>query len=337
MSRIISTLLLAVAAAISSAAIAAEPATDPLKLAPNAPTTYVVVKGDTLWDIAGRFLEKPWRWPEIWGLNKPQIKNPHRIYPGNVIVLDLSGGDPRLRIAKRLTPEVHAEPVEKEIPSIPVHIIAPFISQPLIVGENELQNAPVVISTPESRVMAGNGDDIFVRGLVTDEIKWHVYRPGTAIKNPRNNEVLAYEAVFLGTAEVTQRGEIAILKVVSAKEEIQPGNLLIPAEEPSLAPYMPHTVTQDIDGVIVSVHGGVSSGGKDSVIAINLGAQDGIEKGHVLGLFTHRSTVYKGESIKLPELRYGIAFVFRVFDHVAYALVMESERPITLGDSVKNP
>jgi hypothetical protein len=327
-----------VAVTFSSVAAAAEPETDPLKLAPNAPTTYVVVKGDTLWDIAGRFLEKPWRWPEIWGLNKKQIKNPHRIYPGNVIVLDLSGGDPRLRIAKRLTPEVLDEPIDKEIPSIPVHIIAPFITRPLIVGENELLNAPVVVSTPESRVMAGNGDDIFVKGITTDQIRWHVYRPGAPIKDPRDtSKVLAYEADYLGTADVTQRGEVAILNVTSAREEIQQGNLLIPAEEPDFEPYMPHTVTQDVTGYVVSIHGGVSSGGKDSVIAINLGAKDGIEKGHVLGLFTNRSAVYQGETVKLPEERYGIAFVFRVFDNISYALVMESQRPITLGDTAKNP
>jgi hypothetical protein len=340
-------------------------AAEPVKLAPNAPTSYVVVKGDTLWDIAGKFLEKPWRWPEIWHLNQDQIKDPHWIYPGDVIVLDLSGGDPRLRLGKRvgddrLSPQVQSELIPREIPSIPVHVIEPFISKPLIVGANDMRDAPRIIGTDESRVILGNGDNIYVLGLEGNHPRWHIYRPGTPVRNPvgkpttyaewkarqdqqfNDPDILGYEAVYLGTAQVRTPGEVTIMEVLTAKEEILKGDLLVPAEEPTLEPYMPHEPSVKISGNIASVYGGVGSGGKDSVVALNVGAKNGIERGHVLGLFSRRTTVFKDKdgkarSMDLPEERYGVIFVFRVFDQVSYGLVMEASIPLTIGDVVKNP
>ncbi|MDR3322764.1 MAG: LysM peptidoglycan-binding domain-containing protein, partial [Zoogloeaceae bacterium] len=308
----------------------------------NAPESYVVVKGDTLWDISGRFLEKPWRWPEIWRLNKTQIKNPHRIYPGDVIVLDLSDGSPRLRLGKsfvKLSPEVHIEPIPREVPSIPVHIIEPFISRPLVVTENELQNAPRIIDSgaQESRVVVGNGDEIYVLGAEEDVPRWHIYRPGVPLKDPISNKVLGYESIYLGTAKVKQPGEVAIMEVQTVKEEILKGDLLTPAAEPSLEPYVPHDPENEVSGNVVSIYGGVGVGGKDSIIAVSLGAKDGIEQGHVLGLYTRRSTVYQGKTIALPEQRYGVVFVFRVFENISYALVMETTQPMRTGDAIKNP
>lgn len=339
MSRIISGLILAVAAAAAFA-------TEPLKLADNAPDRHIVVKGDTLWDISGKFLQEPWRWPEIWRLNKDQIKNPHLIYPGDIVYLDYVDGQPRLRLGKpvqgKLSPKVHEEAIGKEIPSIPPNVIEPYISQPLVVDADELKDAPRIIGTPESRVIVGNGDEIFVLGVQEDHPKWYIYRPGTPLKDPASQEILGYEAFFLGTAQVKQAGEVTIMDILTSKEEILKGDLLLPAELPNLRSYVPHRAEQDISGLIMSVYGGVNAGGRHSVITINQGSQAGIEVGHVLGMFSKRSTMFKdkdgrNQTMALPEERYGLVFIFRTFDRVAYGLVMEATHPLAIGDAVRNP
>lgn len=343
MSRIISALILAVAAATAFAS-------EPLKLAPDAPESHIVVKGDTLWGISGKFLKEPWRWPEIWRLNKDQIKNPHLIYPGDVVLLDMSDGRPRLRLGKgvktsgnvKLSPKVHSELLDKEIPSIPAHVIEPFISRPLVVGEKDLENAPSIIGTEESRVIVGNGDDIYVLGVQEDHPKWYVYRPGVPLKDPGTGEILGYEAFYLGTAQVKRPGEVTTMEVQTAKEEIIKGDLLVPAELPDLKSYVPRKAEYELTGQIISVYGGVGAGGKDSVIAINQGIQHGVEVGHVLGLFTKRTTTYRdkdgrNQTKELPEERYGVVFIFRTFDRVSYGLVMEATHPLVAGDAVHNP
>jgi hypothetical protein len=348
MSRIISALLLSAAIALSATAA-------PVKLADKAPESYIVVKGDTLWSIAGKFIQEPWRWPEIWRLNKSEIKNPHRIYPGNVVVLDFSDGSPRLRLGKqvsgKLLPSMEVEAIPREVPSIPAHLIEPFITRPLVIEENDLRDAPQVIGLDASRIVVGDGDEIFVLGI--DEggasEKWSIYRPGTPIKDPLNEKkILGYEARYLGTARLKTPGEVSILTITTAKEEILKGDLLVPTPEPDFTPYMPHEADMNLMGDLVSVYGSVSnssvgSGGKDSVVLINLGAEDGLERGHVLSLHSRRSTVYtdnktkKVERRELPEERYGIIFIFRVFDHLAYGLVMEAKHPLAVGDAVRNP
>jgi hypothetical protein len=407
MSRIISALFLAVAAATASVAIAADPAAEPnppvaaepvptvtaaepIPLAANAPDRHIVVKGDTLWGIAGKFLQEPWRWPEIWRLNKAQIKNPHLIYPGDIVFLDYADGRPRLRLGKpvgasgnvKLSPQVHSEPIDRAIPSIPANVIEAFISRPLVVDVNELQDAPRVIGTDESRVIMGNGDEIFVLGIKEDHSKWYIYRLGAPLKNPlppasetvteqdvlapvlrylrtptseeegaqpslgkaggKPGDVLGYEVNYLGAAQMKEPGEISTLEILSAKEEILKGDLLIPAEEPTLNSYMPHKADHDVAGQVVSIHGGVGASGKFSVIAMNLGQRAGIEAGHVLGIYTKRETVYenkegRNKTVALPEKRNGLVFVFRVFDRVSYGLIMESARPTVVGDSIRNP
>jgi hypothetical protein len=394
MFRIISALFLVVAMA-AAPAFADEP---PLTLASNAPDRYVVVKGDTLWDISGRFLNEPWRWPEIWRLNRAQIKNPHLIYPGDIVLLDYVDGRPRLRLGKpigsgnaKLSPEVHSEQITKAIPSIPPNAIEPFISRPLVVGANELDDAPQLVGMDDSRIVIGHGDEIFALGITDDHPTWHVYRLGATLKNPvpdnffgetekdvlgpvetymrrplpaltpvgtekpvdpaiatvgKPGDVLGYEVVYLGTARLKERGgpgEASTLEVLTAREEILQGDLLMPAEEPVLKSYVPHALEEDvIGGQIVSVYGGVDVGSKFSIIAINLGENVGLEPGHVLGIYSKRTTTYRdkqqrAQTIVLPNKRNGVVFVFRVFDRVSYGLVMEAARPLVVGDVVKKP
>lgn len=340
MVRIISTLLLAVTAGLTFAQ-------EPLQLADNAPDRHIVVKGDTLWGISGKFLKQPWRWPEIWRMNKSQIKNPHLIYPGDIVLLDMSGGVPRLSIAKpvnsKLQPSVHSEAITEAIPSIPPNVIEPFISQPLVIDANTHDDVPRVVATQEDRVYIGPGDTAFVSGINDSQvINWHLYRPGKPLKDPVTQEVLGYEAFFLGGAKLVRPGEPATLSITSAKEEIGRGDRLIPAPKTTLKSFVPHRPDQSVEGKVVSIYGGVDEAGKYAVVALNQGKGNGLEIGHVLALYRNRvSEGYDddGKRVKtpLPEERYALAFVFRVFDRIAYALVMESTRSVIVGDSARNP
>lgn len=341
MLRIISALILAVTAASST--LAAEP----LELVPNPPERHIVVKGDTLWDISGKFLKKPWRWPEIWRLNKDQIKNPHLIYPGDIVWLDLSDGNPRLRLGKpvsgRLQPKVYEKAIGENIPSIPASAIEPFISQPLIVTEETEKNSALIVATQEDRVMLGNGDTAYVSGIPDASVlKWHVFRPGKPLTDPETGKVVAREAFFLGNAQLERPGEPATLRITLAKEEITRGDWLQPAPEQQIVAYVPRQPENEIRAQIMSIYGAVNEGGAGSVITLNRGEAEGVELGHVVALFRKRTAMHLDEDVKrqvttIPEERYGLAFVFRTFEHVAYALVIESSKSVIVGDAARNP
>ncbi|HZX30940.1 MAG TPA: LysM domain-containing protein [Rhodocyclaceae bacterium] len=312
----------------------------------NPPDRHIVVPGDTLWAIAGKFLKEPWRWPEVWRLNKEQIRNPHRIYPGDIVVLDTSSGTPQLKVAKpvRLQPQVYSEPNRKEVPSIPPNVIEPFLSQPLIVDTNELETAPRIIAGQDDHQQLGRGDTAYVT-MIPDasEPKWQIYRPGKPLKDPENGQVLGLEAMFLGNARLVEPGAPATVQITVSREEITRGDRLVPAGTPTLISYVPHRPEANIAGRVVSVYGGLSEAGRNSILALNRGSNDGLEIGHVLALFRNQTKtgydakVAKGNSIPLPEERYAVVFVFRVFERVAYALVMEASKPVIIGDAVRNP
>jgi hypothetical protein len=327
-------------------------AAEPLQLVDNPPDRYIVVKGDTLWGISGKFLKEPWRWPEIWRMNRDEIKNPHWIYPGDVILLDFSDGAPRLRQAKglssggngRLEPKVYSQAVQEVIPSIPPNVIEPFISRPLIVEAGAEAGEAVIVATAEDRMVLGNGDEAFASGIPDGSVeRWHLYRAGKALKDPDTGEVLAHEAFFLGSARLVRPGEPATLRIIQARQEIGRGDHLRPAPPPEITSYVPHRPDGEIAAKVVSIYGGVSEGGTQSVIALNRGGKDGLEVGNVLALFRNRVSVAvdmengRRSSMPIPEERYGLAFVFRVFDGIAYALVVESSKSVIVGDSARNP
>ena len=340
MVRIISALILAVTAACANAA-------EPLTLVDNPPDRHVVVKGDTLWGISGKFLKQPWRWPEIWRLNRDQIKNPHRIYPGDIVLLDLSGKEPRLTIARpvaaRAQPKVYEEPVQQVIPSIPPNVIEPFISQPLIVEDKPPSEAIRIVATHEERMLVGSGDSFYATGIPDASIeKWQVYRPGKPLKDPETGATIAHEAYYLGNARLLRPGEPATLRVTLAKEEMARGDYLVPAPPAEIIAYAPHRPEQPVQARVVSIYGGVNEGGAASIVALNRGANDGLELGHVVALFRNGIAFNidqdgKRVATALPEERYGLAFVFRVFNKVAYALVVESSKSVIVGDGARNP
>jgi len=341
MIRIIFSLFIGVAALVQPAQAAT-----PVELAKNAPDSYVVKKGDTLWDISGKFLKRPWRWPEVWQMNRDEIRNPHLIYPGQVIMLDRSGPYLRLgrRVGRDIKPTIYSEPAEHAIPSIPQNEIAPFLTQPLVVDEKNIADSATIVATQENRLFTGQGDTIFAKDVSPDVDSWYIYRPARALEDPVTKEVLGYEAVHLGSAYVTQHGTPATLEITVAKQEIGTGERMLPATRPDLLSYVPHAPTNDVEGRVISIYGGVSETGRQGVITLGVGASNGIEVGHVLALYRNRGSVeYKDEetgdkeSFDLPEHRYGLVFVFRVFDRVSYGLVVDATAPVKVADSVRTP
>jgi nucleoid-associated protein YgaU len=348
----------------------AQAPSSPLTLKPDAPDRYVVVPGDTLWGISQRYTDSPWRWPELWGLNKDQIRNPHLIYPGYVILLDRASG--RLSIGGapgteegpaatareaappsgtlKLGPKVRGEALAKEsIPSIPAALIEPFLTKPLVVEPDGLDNAPTIIGTQTDRVILAEGNSAYVRGIagVKDET-WFVYRRGAPLVDPDTNQTLAYEAVYLGTAQVTRPGDPATVVLTTAVQEVEAGDKLIAAARPQSINYAPHAPSTDIRGRVMAIYGGVSKvgeAGPQSIITLNRGRRDGLEVGHVLAVYSLGGSVRdrsKGLNapdarIDLPNERAGLAFVFRVFDRVSYALVMRVTRPVGPLDVVQTP
>jgi hypothetical protein len=338
MIRIISALILAMAATLCNAA---EP---PLQLADNAPGRHIVVPGDTLWGIAGKFLKEPWRWPEVWRMNREQIKNPHRIFPGDVIVLDRDAdGNPRLSVQNaKLQPQVYSEQISTAIPSIPPNAINPFLSAPLIVEANALDDAARIVATQQDRVFLGNGDTAYVANADPSKEEWQIYRKGRVLPDPETKEPLGYEAFYLGTARQIEPGDPAIFEIITSKEEIGRGDRLLPATPPPLLSYMPHKPEQPVDGRIISVYGGVNEAGQYSIVSLNLGSQNGLEIGHVLALQRNRVVVQRDENgnkenVRVPNERYGLVFVFRTFERISYALVMQSDGSVKINDFIRKP
>lgn len=327
------------------------PSAADIALQDNHPDRYVVVKGDTLWGIAGKFLKEPWRWPEIWKMNRQQIQNPHWIYPGDMIVLDTSGGSPELRLVKgletvKLGPRVRVEPAEaRAIPSIPQSAIGPFLSKPLAIEEGALEKAPYIIGTEESRVILGAGNSAYVQSIKEGApLNWHIYRQGTALVDPDSGAVLGYEAVYLGDAKITRFGEPASIEIVSSAQEINIGDRLVEAKDGAVSAYVPRAPEKTIGGRIIAAYGGVAEVGQGAIVTLNKGARDGLEVGHVLAIYRHGKSVKPLESdqaspeaVKLPDERYGLVFVFRVFDGLSYALVMQTTRPVHVLDDVRTP
>lgn len=291
-------------------------------LAADAPDQYTVVKGDTLWGIAGRFLKDPWRWPQVWELNRDQIKDPHWIYPGDVIRLDRSGDSPRLSLASggaggaggasggtaadaagnlvKVDPRIRIEPLSEAIPSIPGSVIGPFLTQPLVVEAGGLDGAPTIVATEESRVIIGAGDVAYADRIASsDAINWQVFRPGTALRDPESGEVLGYEAKYVGDVRVRRFGTPTTVEVTKARQEINRGDKLTPARETTYPTYMPRSPGKPIKGAIMSVEGGVSELGQFQVVTLNRGARDGLEVGHVLAVYRRGQLVNHGRVV--PE------------------------------------
>ncbi|HMX67422.1 MAG TPA: LysM peptidoglycan-binding domain-containing protein [Accumulibacter sp.] len=338
MIRILSALLFALASALCAAA------GQELQLAEGAPNRHVVVPGDTLWGISATFLREPWRWPEIWRMNREQVSNPHRIYPGDLIVLERDArGNPRLRLqGSKLRPQIHAEPTQEAIPSIPPNVIRPFLTDALLFDTSSLDKAALIVATPEDRVHLSNGDLAYVDQADPKQREWNIFRKDRPLYDPDSTAIIGYEAFHLGTAEQLRPGAPATFEVLTAKQEIGRGDRLLPASRQPVIAYAPHKPDFLVDARVVSVYGGVDTAGRGSIVALNRGAVDGIEVGHVLAAERNRAVTQRDENdrqtlVTIPDQRVGLLFVFRTFDRLSYALVVQAENTIDVNDFARTP
>ncbi|WP_200915467.1 LysM peptidoglycan-binding domain-containing protein [Jeongeupia sp. HS-3] len=330
---------------------------DTLALQSNAPERYVVVKGDTLWGISGHFLKQPWRWPEIWQMNKDEIKNPHWIYPGDVVVLDRSGDTPRLKLLKsnkvsnrgvvKLAPRVRSSGFEDgaAAPSIPYAAIEPFLNKPLVIDPDSFKASPRIAAGPDSRVMFATGDRIYAVDLQGEPgDTWQAYRPGKPLTDPDDPDgkrVIGYQVDYLGDVRMEKEGDVATLRVVSAKEEIGVGSRLIRAADAPFINYVPHAPQQALEGRVVSAYGGIVEAGQYTTVVINRGSDAGVDIGTVLSTYKRGRAIVKEQQAEpsrvTPPEKSSNVFVYRVFPQFSYGLLLDSTLPVNVGDDVKSP
>ena len=321
-----------------------------VNLKPDHPDSYTVVKGDTLWDISARFLRDPWLWPEVWQVN-PQIANPHLIYPGDTVALELRNGKPVLRLHRgrkvvKLSPQMREQKLNKAISTIDPETIRHFLNRARVVSSEELNLAPYVLGGVEKRLLAGSspGEFIYVRGIPAETAtSFGIYRVGKAYRNPDDKkEILGHEIVHIADAVTDRAGDPATLRITNVSREVRAGDRLLPAEKElsSNQHYFPRAPQPGTKGRIISVFDGVSMVGQYQGVTLDIGRQQGIENGHVLAVYQANGKIkdpLTGEDVQLPDERAGVLLVFRTFERVSYALLMESTRPVHIQDTVRTP
>jgi len=333
---------------------------------PNAPDQHKVVKGDTLWDISGAFLEHPWCWPQVWGMNRDEIRNPHWIYPGQVIYFDRAHG--RLTLVRpgssegaagqpplvRLSPQLRTEGLGAEgaVPAIPSSVIEPFLTQPLIVESDELARTARIAAVPEDRGYLAEGDRVYVRGDLRGATAFQVFRPGKELVDPDSGKIVAREAAYVGDARLAAAAKPGVdvhsFVVTRSVQEMGVGDRLLPTPPTPLRNYVPHAPATPVAARVMSIASEVNYAAQYQVVTVNRGMLDGLDVGAVLQLYHLGRTVQDpgaaknmlglgGARLRLPDEQYGELFVFRVFGHVAYGLVMQVTAPVQVGDVARSP
>lgn len=335
-------------------------------LAPDAPESHTVRPGDTLWGLSQLFLKSPWRWAELWGMNLEQIRNPHRIYPGQVLVLLKAGERATLKLAQpvpteppptpvKLLPRVRSSPIESEaIASVPVHLIAPFITESTVLSAGEIDGAPRIVAAQEGRVLLYKGEMGYVRGNLKGQRDFQLVREPQPLRDPTTREILGYEARLVGSVEVISTEEArpaqdgkpvvmpARVRVKDARLEAGVGDRLTQAPAADFAPFVPRAPARPVEGQVIGVYGEGLAAGQNQIVSLNKGARDGLEKGHVLALWragqtTTDRTDAARTTLQLPDEKRGQLFVFRVFDRVSYALILDTQEPVAAGDRFSQP
>lgn len=328
-------------------------ASEPPALQPNPPERYRVQPGDTLWGIAERYLQDPWRWRELWDDN-PDITNPHRIYPGDVLLLTQRDGQPRLEVEDhqgpreiRLSPDVRRESLVSAVPTIPIDAIQPFLSRPQVLTQEDLDAAPYVLGFVDEHIVGGAGDGFYARGIDDDQVRgYDLVRPGALYRDPDSGAPLGYEAIFVGDAQLLRPGDPAKLLLTGTTQEAQPGDRLLPdRDEEVLDNFYPRPAPPFLEGRIIAVLNGVSQIGQYNTVVLNRGGDDGLRPGDVLLVQQGGQPIRdKGPDraignrlIIAPKEDIGLLMVFRVFDRVSFGLVMRATRAIHVEDWVAAP
>ncbi|WP_407074915.1 LysM peptidoglycan-binding domain-containing protein [Roseateles sp.] len=335
------------------------------ELAPNAPDSHTVVPGDTLWDISGLFLKSPWRWPELWGMNRDQIRNPHLIYPGQILHLVKVDGRARLQFGQRvggdagdtvkLSPQMRISALDSNaIPSISLNLIQAFLADTVVFDTDVLATAPRVVAAQEGHVLLGRGDLAYARGDFAGATDFRVFRNSRPLVDPATKEILGYEAPYIGAADLIRPGEDrpiadgktevvpATLQIREVKQEVGIGDRLAPAPQRNLDRYVPHAPERELRGQIASLYGDALNAGQNQIVALNRGKRDGVERGHVFALWRAGDAVLdrtgdRPQAIKLPDERHGVLFVFDVYERVSYALIISVKEPVKTGDVFTQP
>jgi hypothetical protein len=332
-----------------------------MQLNPNAPDSYTVKRGDTLWGIAKVFLKDPWYWPEIWQVN-PQIQNPHLIYPGDTLRLVYVEGRPRLVLqaglergnGARVEPRVRSQPLEAAVTTIPYETVAAFMSKPMVLDGEEIKDAPYVLSTRDDHVVMSEGNTVYARGFKTPaELGQHynLVRVGEPLRDPDDNKILGYNGVFTGAGHVTRVGDPATLIMTQSSRETYPGDKLIPGGIDVPLDFVPSPPRNNLNGRIIMVSDGVTIIGQYEVVVINRGTRDGLQPGNVLAVysasdpvydnskkgFVHPTTTLFQKKVNLPDERTGTFMVFKTFNRMSYGLIMEATDVIRVADKVESP
>ena len=343
-------------------------------LAPNYPERHVVVKGDTLWDISKRFLNDPWLWPSVWHIN-PSIRNPHLIYPGDIIVMYVVDGKPYITLdgqagvvpayaaaskkpkmtepvkpglkVVKLSPSSRVSGIHKAISTIPMSAIRPFLDRPRVVTEDQLDDAPYIVSSYEEHLVSGTGNRVYALNIDKPLSGYNIVRPGIEYVDPESGDVLGYEAIYLADARLVKVGkdedEPATLKVTKALREVLNNDVLIPHEEyEEMFQFTPRAPEAEVKGQIMAVFNGVSQIGQYMVVVLNRGEKDGLAPGHVLavmrkGAEVNDSRSFLFSSVDLPDERAGIMMVFKTYKELSYAIIMKANRAMHINDRFENP
>ncbi len=322
---------------------------DTIELNPEHPDRYVVVKGDTLWDISAMFLKEPWYWPEIWYVN-PQIENPHLIYPGDVLTLVYVDGKPQLRLTRgdgtaRLSPRVRAEDRDAAITAIPYSVIEPFLRGGMVMSKDEADALPYVVALRD-HLIAGAGHEVYVSDLNDSTplgTEYAVLRLDDKLKDPDTGDVLGYEVIFIGDAELRGTGSPDTLFLTDTDREAMRGDKIRAIDTSLPLNFYPQAPTRDVNGTIISVLDGVALIGQYQMIIINRGSDDGLTAGSVLAVWQRGEKVRDpnagglGKKVQLPDTFAGNVMVVKAYDDVSYALVMEAVSEMRVGDRAKNP
>ena len=336
---------------------------------PDYPERYVVVKGDTLWDISKKFLNDPWLWPSVWHIN-PSIRNPHLIYPGDIIVMYIIDGKPYITLdgqagmrpsgtsaeklpreikpglkVVKLSPSTRVSGIHKAISTIPMNAIRPFLDRPRVVTEDQLDDAPYIVSSYEEHLISGTGNKVYAMNVETPLAAYNIVRPGKEYVDPESGDVLGYEAIYLADARLLKVDEDkpATLIVTKALREVLNNDVLIPYEQrDQMFQFTPRSPQEEVKGQIMSVFNGVSQIGQHMVVVLNRGEEHGLAPGHVLAVMQKGATVHDSQrflftSVELPDERAGIMMVFKTYKNLSYALIMEANRAMHVNDRFENP
>ena len=331
-----------------------------IPLSTDAPDEYVVKTGDTLWDISKVYLRDPWYWPEIWYVN-PQVQNPHLIYPGDVLKLVYIDGQPRLTIAerggdgtKRLSPQVRREPLSDAITAIPYDIVASFMGRPTLLDKEQVKSAPYVVAMRDGHIIGATGNELYARGIEDAALdsRYSVIHVEEEIRDPENNDLLGYTGIYVGSGPIATEGDPAKLVLTESSREALQGDKLFPESIEVNMDFVPHAPESEIDATVIAVQSHTVIG-QYNVVALNRGSNSGLEAGHILavsqrggivrdryskgGLGARTASLGGGKKVQLPSERVGMVMVFKAFDKMSYALVMETTHEIRQGDLAGNP